>query len=633
MNFYIHQIKLWFKNHPESQTYDFEPDAVNVITGDSSTGKSSILRIIDYCLLSKEASIVEEVINANVSWYGLRFHLNGKNYAIIRKAPQGSDDHHIYWGETDVFPEKPNELKRKERHVLIQEMNDLIGIPDVSFETLKGKHVPLDFRYFLVFNYLTEDVIATSNTYFDTKFFEDINYDLMLGDLFKYAIGVDKSAEKELKDKLEKVSAKVRQEEKNKANDMKNKESYQKAIEKVRSRALALGMIADSLFPEQEELLQMVNHNLQLFNDYIRRKREQNKVSLLEEKERNIKKQLDSFNATRKEYKRAIKYIEECKDSLAPVEYLKKHFDSVAVTGDLALLMDSLEIAYNSAGQQQIPENYLPTDFQSRYLKLEEEYRQVQEELAPYRDLVNRLYNQTWLHDVLRLEDELKKAVLKPSTYCGDRELIALKEQCEILRSHLQSIEWQNKNCISSLMDNVKTYFDMQRGMDSSYNGCDITYDEENHTLRLMKDDDNVYKLVRKMGSKSNFMFMHLCFYLGLHQYIQIKKSPFVGNFLFIDQPSIPYYGNVGRSANPVETPGDLRLRLKTDEEKLTDAFGLIDFFMRQNVNPSMNESFQIIMVEHASPEYWKNLSHFKTKYIFTEDRDYGLIPKHVTGE
>lgn len=67
MNFYIKKMRLWFKTHPQPVTYTFEPNKVNVITGDSSTGKSSILRVIDYCLLAPESTIVEDVINENVA--------------------------------------------------------------------------------------------------------------------------------------------------------------------------------------------------------------------------------------------------------------------------------------------------------------------------------------------------------------------------------------------------------------------------------------------------------------------------------------------------------------------------------------------------------------------------------------
>ena len=73
MKFYIKSLILWFNNGAESRKLIFEPNKVNVITGGSGTGKSSILSIIDYCLLSTDAKIIDEVINENVAWYGLDF--------------------------------------------------------------------------------------------------------------------------------------------------------------------------------------------------------------------------------------------------------------------------------------------------------------------------------------------------------------------------------------------------------------------------------------------------------------------------------------------------------------------------------------------------------------------------------
>ena len=87
MNFYISKIRLWFRQGGEPRDLEFFNDKVNVITGDSSTGKSSVLKIIDYCLLSERSTIVEDVINENVAWYGRCFHLNGHDYVIARKSP------------------------------------------------------------------------------------------------------------------------------------------------------------------------------------------------------------------------------------------------------------------------------------------------------------------------------------------------------------------------------------------------------------------------------------------------------------------------------------------------------------------------------------------------------------------
>lgn len=83
MSFYIKKVQLWFKRNVSPVSYEFKPNRVNVITGDSSTGKSSILRIIDYCLLSGQPMIVENVINENVKYYGISFSLNEHDYVIV----------------------------------------------------------------------------------------------------------------------------------------------------------------------------------------------------------------------------------------------------------------------------------------------------------------------------------------------------------------------------------------------------------------------------------------------------------------------------------------------------------------------------------------------------------------------
>lgn len=89
MNLYIESIKLWFKGFSEdvlkTVTYPFKPNKINVITGDSSTGKSSILGIIDYLFLSDNPVIVENIVNENVEFYGMHLYLDGISYILIKK--------------------------------------------------------------------------------------------------------------------------------------------------------------------------------------------------------------------------------------------------------------------------------------------------------------------------------------------------------------------------------------------------------------------------------------------------------------------------------------------------------------------------------------------------------------------
>lgn len=68
MTFYIKKIVLWLKNG-DTRILKFKNDKVNVITGNSKTGKTAILEIIDYCLCGSDSNISYEHIGENVLWY------------------------------------------------------------------------------------------------------------------------------------------------------------------------------------------------------------------------------------------------------------------------------------------------------------------------------------------------------------------------------------------------------------------------------------------------------------------------------------------------------------------------------------------------------------------------------------
>ena len=107
MNFYINRIILWL-NNAEKRYIKFEKDKVNVITGNSKTGKTAILEIIDYCLCSSQNNISEEYIGENVSWYGLDFYINSKHYFIAR----GDTIHNFskfYFSATGIEPDIPTD--------------------------------------------------------------------------------------------------------------------------------------------------------------------------------------------------------------------------------------------------------------------------------------------------------------------------------------------------------------------------------------------------------------------------------------------------------------------------------------------------------------------------------------------
>ena len=85
MNFYIDK-PVSYTHLRAHRTLKFSNDKVNVITGNSKTGKTAVLEIVDYCLCGSKDTVVisYEHIGENVAWYGIRFVINNKTYTVAR---------------------------------------------------------------------------------------------------------------------------------------------------------------------------------------------------------------------------------------------------------------------------------------------------------------------------------------------------------------------------------------------------------------------------------------------------------------------------------------------------------------------------------------------------------------------
>ena len=73
MKFHINSIHLWLDNDTHREL-KFLNNKVNIITGEQSKGKSTIIEIIDFCFFSSKCPIPEDFEYLNrVHWYGINF--------------------------------------------------------------------------------------------------------------------------------------------------------------------------------------------------------------------------------------------------------------------------------------------------------------------------------------------------------------------------------------------------------------------------------------------------------------------------------------------------------------------------------------------------------------------------------
>jgi hypothetical protein len=71
----------------EQRVLSLRPGAVNIITGDSKTGKSALISIVDYCFGSSSCAVPEGIIRNNVSWYAIKLTDGSAEHFIARRAP------------------------------------------------------------------------------------------------------------------------------------------------------------------------------------------------------------------------------------------------------------------------------------------------------------------------------------------------------------------------------------------------------------------------------------------------------------------------------------------------------------------------------------------------------------------
>ena len=188
-------------------------------------------------------------------------------------------------------------------------------------------------------------------------------------------------------------------------------------------------------------------------------------------------------------------------------------------------------------------------------------------------------------------------------------------QRISVLEQMKDAIEQKQLVTIPKLNECIQHIFDGFQYMEH-YEHCYTKYDLKQE--RLMLNNGKSILNYDVIGSQSNYMFLHLCFFLGIHRYFfENLNMRHIGQFLFIDQPSIPYYAG----SENVKT---------TDKEKLLDAFAGINRFMKY-VTEEKKEQFQIILVEHAPDTYWtgeNKLDYFVTKENFTNGN--ALIPQYV---
>jgi hypothetical protein len=154
---------------------DFIPGQLNIITGASKTGKSSILDIVDYCLGSSGFSVAAGVIRDTVEVYATVLSIDdGHHILVARRRPEGlsTDRMHRQVGNfSERLPTQAELAPNTDRGSVRSHLTRALGTPENLLEPETGSRPALsaNIRHALLLTLQRQSEIANRDVLFHSQ--------------------------------------------------------------------------------------------------------------------------------------------------------------------------------------------------------------------------------------------------------------------------------------------------------------------------------------------------------------------------------------------------------------------------------------------------------------------------------
>lgn len=610
MNFQFELISIWL-NNGKRRDLKFSPNKINMITGESSTGKTAILDIIDYCLLASKHKISEDMINENAAWYGIKFFVGEKSYSICRKAPKANTVSADYYFSS--VGEMPTEFP--EANISDSAIKRTLGVEFALDENTKVAYggnslkanSKLSLRYFLLFNTISQDIITHSEEFFDKQ--KDNRYREALPRTFDLAVGIDTVENILKREKRDELEKELRRIERQQTKYTSKQADFVSQLAQIIRTAKEFGLIEASLDIEASILALkavIASHSADEKSEVSDR------YDVLTGEINSISRRIKNLQKFGVEYQKYKSNLSDTHDSLKPISFLNENYPDLIKTSIFNELFESSEHELKVIKRSIAKETPLDSDVQETVRMLETERTKKRQERA------------TLPKDEKSFETEKEKYIFIGQTKAqidlyesNEKETVkdfsARINKIEELLEDLiiESVE-NNRDLFGKVLDEtIQEYISSVSAALVNYGTYKSAFNYKDKKLQLRKPKTAA---IDNVGSSSNHMFLHLFLFLGIHEIILQRKVPHVPSFLVIDQFSRPYWGDEKQKKSEIDH-GDLF--------KVESALRLLDNFLKQ-ANDNGDE-FQMIIFEHIPPSYWEGFSHFHLVEEFIDGN--ALIP------
>lgn len=582
----ILNLLIWQKNK-DFRNFEFKENKVNVITGDAGKGKTAVIHIIDYCMLSTDAEYISEKnIDEDVEWYGLVFKINEKTLTIARQASH-INKANIYYSEIGEIPKTPvKKIEIGSLKIILEKefgINSNMKIPYGGSRITAGSKIT--YRYFLPNCYQDKQTLtATDSLYMK---YSDIKTQERLERTFGMAIGVENEQSSIIKERvfdLESQRDKLTRSE----NRIKNKKfKFNEEIHDLYDEAKSLNIVTKKIksvedkFNELNKISKKVEEIKYDNKDFERLEKE------IFKKEQEVRR-LESFDS---DYKCYIEALSDTLDNLKPVEYLMSKGNQKLIKSDnLYRLVDSL-----SMGLTEVKRSILEKTTAKLIVENKEEKKELRKEikeLETNRDNLNKVdiksYQELYLY--------IGKLTAILDFYADFEKVDDLTEKIESIKKKIIGLrrELDDNGLLKDLRlellnDKINSFLKILTI--KGYEEDKAIFDEKSKTINILRRDKSKIEKMNKIGSDSNYLNLHLAYFLSLHEIARENDISWMPSFLILDQVNSPYYDTNSK-------------KISDDKERFDNTLKVLNEYVQK----MGKYGFQIILLEHIEEDYWKGL-------------------------
>lgn len=612
---------------------DFSLSKLNIITGGSKRGKTSIIEIIDYCLGSSECGIAEGPIKNTVEWFSILLQVDNQQIFIARKSPlkgkKTCSNAHFILGDHIEIPKSNIEISTTTN---IDDVMDFLSsrflvndhITSVPLHQTRSE-INISLKHAKFFIFQNQDEIANKKILFHRQ--QEPYIPQTIKDVIPYFLGASNNDEIIIKEQLRQLKRQLKK---------YNKQLFE--IESLKGNGLNKGyeLLAEAIANNIKiDKLNEIHSDSELIN--ILHKLSDWKPLISPSSSDNVEKinNLDKQRKLLQEEKRILSI------QLNKSEEYNNTFNSYTNSNiEQHLRLSSINL-FKDISESNIYQKNIILESLS---KLDDEIKKstfIKPNIS--KKISNLKTKKNEVSDKLKnINDLLYQYRLKNKQYSNNQKLsIAQATTVGKIQLYIESINWNTDTSkldlkiktLNNKIENLELDLESKNTqdiLDSIINliGYDMTkwaeYLKLEHSenpikldlkrLTVIAETPNGKIPLSQMGSGENWVGYHLVTYLALAKWFITQNRP-IPKFVVFDQPSQVYF------PSDLYTTGSLN-EIIDDEDR--NAVKHMFKWLHDIIETELKNSLQIIVMDHADiEEPWFQNSIIDKKWR----NDIALIP------